>query len=234
MGAMRRKDGSSDTTEIYSLARDIVLQRRAAEMPSPFVKNHAYLAAWTKSVHYITTRILSCIVHRLNLPSSVFDELHDLAKPSGTILRVNHNVPATSTPTQASLPAHTDSGTMTILFSRLGGLQLLPAGASSDDANAWRWVKPEPHCAMVIIGEALAQWTARALNPVLHRVLHAPGGQAMYDRYSFGYFLKPAYDAPMYYLQKQDQHMESDSVESLARYDTWYEQRFSASKREYK
>lgn len=95
-----------------------------------------------------------------------------------------------------SLLGHTDGGSVTILFNVIGGLQLLPAGLSPTDGN-WQYVKPEPGCAVVNLGDAMTQWTGGVLRSGLHRVQPALGQQSVCPRYSVGYFLKPADNASM-------------------------------------
>ena len=113
-----------------------------------------------------------------------------------------------------------------MLFAMLGGLQILPTGMEDEPAN-WRWVRPEPGCAIINIGDPLVQWTGGVLRSAFHRVLYAPGAQAPYERYSFGYFLKPADEAPMRRirdgsvipkLSKQEEVEES----KMECYDHWH------------
>lgn len=92
---------------------------------------------------------------------------------------------------------HTDNGTITVLFNIIGGLQVLPPGANKEIDSDWRYVKPQPNCAVVNLGDSLVQFTGGALRSNMHRVMDAPGEQSKVDRYSFCYVLKPSINASM-------------------------------------
>lgn len=85
---------------------------------------------------------------------------------------------------------HTDIGTVTILFNILGGLQILPPGAEALEEN-WRFVRPEPGCAIINLGDAMVEWSGGVLRSNLHRVFFAPGEQATHERYSLAYAIRP-------------------------------------------
>ena len=118
---------------------------------------------------------------------------------------------------------HTDNGSLTILFNILGGLQILPTGQDNSPSN-WRWVRPEAGCAIVNIGDSLVQWTGGVLRSGFHRVLYAPGDQAPCERYSFGYFLKPAQGASMRRIQEGDviPTLEEGDDEEMPHYIDWH------------
>lgn len=113
-----------------------------------------------------------------------------------TTVRLIHMPPQPATDQQASLLGHTDNGTVTVLFNVIGGLQILPLGFPNEERN-WRWVRPEPGCAIVNLGDALVQWSGGVLPSVMHRVMNPPGLQAECERYSFAYVLKPDNEASM-------------------------------------
>jgi isopenicillin N synthase-like dioxygenase len=85
---------------------------------------------------------------------------------------------------------HTDLGTVTILFNVVGGLQILPPGLEAKEEN-WRYVKPEPGCAVINLGDAMVEWSGGILRSNLHRVYFAPGAQAECERYSLAYAIRP-------------------------------------------
>jgi isopenicillin N synthase-like dioxygenase len=82
---------------------------------------------------------------------------------------------------------HTDLGSLTVLFTSQPGLQVLKRGAASD---AWEFVPPRPHCAIVNVGDVLSMLTGGQLQSSLHRVGPLPG-HAMDTRYSFAYLQRP-------------------------------------------
>ena len=186
--------------EICGIAKDAVFDPSNTDIPSVFANQRPALATLTEGLHRLALTILHNLAKHLEVPVSTLEALHDPSHPSSTVLRFLHNLPqpdGAAEERQMSLMGHTDNGSLTILFTQLGGLQILPTGASEDDHAAWRWVRPEPGCAIVNIGDSLVQWTGGILRSAFHRVLHPPGEQAALDRYSFGYFLKPANHASM-------------------------------------
>jgi isopenicillin N synthase-like dioxygenase len=95
---------------------------------------------------------------------------------------------------RTSLLAHTDFGSLTLLWNILGGLQILPpiAGDSDPDSvsGTWQFVLPETGYAVVNIGDALVSFTNGVLRSNVHRVTAPPSKQAEFERYSAGYFMR--------------------------------------------
>lgn len=120
------------------------------------------------------------------------------AKPSGTVVRV---IKAFASPDpedlRTSMIHHTDFGSITLLANVLGGLQILAPGRTPKDKNAWLWVRPQPGCLIVSLGDAMAQWSGGLLRSNVHRVNHAPGEQRFSDRYSLALLVRPERDASM-------------------------------------
>lgn len=87
---------------------------------------------------------------------------------------------------QQALGEHTDFGSVTILFNRLGGLQVLPP-----TTEQWAYVKPlKGHC-VVNLGDAMVKFSAGILRSNIHRVVNPPGQQGNETRYSLVYFNRP-------------------------------------------
>lgn len=82
-------------------------------------------------------------------------------------------------------------GSITILFSNTPGLQLCPRGSES-----WLYVEPQQNKAVVNLGDAINIWSNGIFQSALHRVASLPN-QAMTERYSFGYLMRPSDKAPM-------------------------------------
>ena len=230
MGVMAFEDGKRDLTEICAVSRDSILDPSHATIPTVFSDQRSFLTSMIHRLHPLTTLILSHLASHLDIPYENLAKFHEPSEPSATVLRFLHNPPQNpltgSGGRQASLLGHTDSGSITILFAMLGGLQILPTGMDDKPAN-WRWVRPEPGCAIVNIGDPLVQWTGDILRSAFHRVLYAPGAQAPYERYSFGYFLKPADEAPMRRISSGGvipKLSEEDEIEEqkMECYDHWH------------
>jgi isopenicillin N synthase-like dioxygenase len=91
------------------------------------------------------------------------------------------------------LGKHTDFGSLTILFNRLGGLQILPPPSLTlaGKEPQWTYVKPlRGHC-IINLGDAMTKFTGGVLRSNIHRVVSPPGEQAKETRYSVVYFARP-------------------------------------------
>lgn len=86
-----------------------------------------------------------------------------------------------------ALGAHTDFGSLTLLFGRVGGLQVLvPEGMRGEgegeengrgEGERWVYVRPLEGHAIVNVGDALSFFTGGLLRSCVHRVVAAPGAQ---------------------------------------------------------
>lgn len=196
MGMIKSKDGEPDLVELCNVTKDDLMGGTDA-IPAAFRADTPLLASTAQRLHDVTLTILTHLAQHLDLPADAFNDYHDPSRPSVSVLRFLHYAPQPAGGAQrTSLMGHTDNGVLTVLFTAMGGLQVLPWGRA-DEPGAWAWVRPEPGCAIVNVGDCLVQWTGGVLHSAFHRVLHAPGAQAAHTRLSLGYFLKPAQDAPM-------------------------------------
>ena len=93
---------------------------------------------------------------------------------------------------------------MTILFNRLGGLQVLlpPSPGTENDRGGgeemgkgekgeWVYIRPLPGHCIINLGDALVKFTNGLLRSNIHRVVSPPGEQARETRYSVVYFCRP-------------------------------------------
>ncbi|KAH8621912.1 hypothetical protein IG631_23534 [Alternaria alternata] len=83
---------------------------------------------------------------------------------------------------------HTDIGSLTLLFSKQWGLQLV-----SPETEEWEWVAPRPGHAIINVGDSLRFLTDKRLASCMHRVVPTPK-TATQNRYSIAYFLRPEND----------------------------------------
>lgn len=107
---------------------------------------------------------------------------------------------------QLTLGEHTDFGSVTMLFNRLGGLQVLPPGKGAE----WCYVRPLPGHAIINLGDAMAVFTNGLLRSNIHRVISPPGDQADHTRYSLVYFSRPENEVLMKRLEGSDKIPELD------------------------
>lgn len=144
--------------------------------------------------------LLSHLDKQLALAPGTLAALSPLDKPSETSLRflLSKPEPASDNPSpkRVSLPGHTDIGTITMLFHTTGGLQILPANQENEEAN-WRYIRPEPGCALINIGDTLVEWTGGVLRSALHRVVAPPGKQANVTRQSLAYLVRAGHGTTM-------------------------------------
>lgn len=156
------------------------------------------VTSFLKHGQRIMATISSTLAAQLSLPEDTFTSLQAPTEPSGTVIRL---IKAFASPQEQDLRTsmihHTDFGTMTLLANVLGGLQILTPGKSATDEGAWRWVRPEPGCLIVNLGDAMVQWTGGILRSNVHRIKYPPGQQRYFDRYSLAILARPQRDASM-------------------------------------
>lgn len=100
---------------------------------------------------------------------------------------------------RVALGEHTDFGSVTVLFNRLGGLQVLLPSTGDDNGGEgggggkgeWLYIRPLPHHCIINLGDALVKFTNGLLRSNIHRVISPPGEQAGETRYSVVYFCRP-------------------------------------------
>ena len=107
-----------------------------------------------------------------------------------------------------SIGAHTDFGSVTLLFNKLGGLQVYPPPeVTRDDGspyNEWLYVKPLPGHCIVNLGDAMVKFTGGILKSATHRVVNPPGEeQGSLTRTSLVYFSRPEDDVLLKILKGQ-------------------------------
>ena len=136
----------------------------------------------------VTTTIHSALSDELGLGTDHrLESFHRAEHSSPCILRLlkSHAQPASER--SAVQVAHTNLGSLTVLFTSQPGLQVLPKATSSDD---WKCANARKGCAIVNIGDALSMMTDRVLRSSLHRVGPLPH-MAMDTRYSFACLQRP-------------------------------------------
>lgn len=161
--------------------------------PAPNVLKRSRLTfqSMMRKSHSIATLILDLINTSLGLPESTLTNLHRIDAPSGDLVRLIKAPPQPAGDRRIALPEHTDYGSVTLVFNRLGGLQVFsPPGTDAQ----WLYVKPLPGHAIVNIGDAMVKFINGLLRSNLHRIVSPPGEQANFTRYSLLYFCRPDND----------------------------------------
>lgn len=138
------------------------------------------------------------------------ENAHRITESSGDQVRFTRSPPLAKQAqldAQIATPAHTDFGSITLLFNWLGGLQIFqpenPDGnkfwskSRFEDKGTWNYVKPMPGYAICNLGDAMTRFTNGVMNSGQHRVLPAPGPQGDFVRYSIVYFVRPEDEVPL-------------------------------------
>lgn len=200
MGKVDAK-GSPDRCEFLSVSKDDILsESEALPYPEIIARNRLLLKDFSISVHSLAMHLLGHLDLHLDLKPGTLASLHRLHKPAGDILRFIKYPPQPPDDRRTSLVAHTDFGSLTVLFSHLGGLQILPPGPDAQ----WGYVRPERGHAIINVGDALVKFTNGLLRSNIHRATYPPGAQAELVRYTVGYFIRPEDDVVLKKLDGGD------------------------------
>jgi isopenicillin N synthase-like dioxygenase len=143
-------------------------------LPSLLQRHVDKLQAFQHACFALCQRLLEAIALSLDLDSAFFTSQHHEGVDSASILRLLHYVAippgARVDPNRAG--AHSDYGSLTLLFQRAQGgegLQILPSTESLDDGQ-WQDVGVVENAMLVNIGDALELWTGAKYKSTLHRV----------------------------------------------------------------
>jgi isopenicillin N synthase-like dioxygenase len=153
-----------------------------------------------RHAHALVSLILTHLNTPLRLPAGTLTRLHRQTAVSGDQVRLIKAPAQPASDRRTALGKHTDFGSLTILFNRLGGLQILPPGAEP----AWTYVKPLPGHCIVNLGDAMVRFTNGLLRSNIHRVVSPPGEQAGETRYSVVYFARPEDEVVLRRLEGSD------------------------------
>lgn len=85
--------------------------------------------------------------------------------------------------------AHTDAGSLSIVFTEVGGLQVL-----KPNEDQWYYIAPKPGHAVVNVGDALRFISGGVLESSLHRIIPHKD-EVTRHKYSIVYLLRPEMDA---------------------------------------
>lgn len=242
-GQLKTDDGKMDCMELYSINQDDLLGNRPIRKNADTIEaKRADVRQFIKSSHSIigmlphiqqgARRILiladvifSRLDKQLGLRPGTLSELSPLNEISETSVRLLRSQSQLSPRYDSiSLGGHTDIGSITLLFNVVGGLQILPADRENKLEN-WLYVRPEPGNVLVNIGDTLVEWTGGLLRSSLHRVITAPGEQALVARQSVAYLVRPQNNASMQRLKSDIippvQQGEEDEIRSVVEWAAW-------------
>ncbi|KAI9658397.1 MAG: hypothetical protein M1821_002530 [Bathelium mastoideum] len=197
-GKLKTDDGKLDAIEMYNISQDDMLSNgNPRQNPEPLELQRTECREFFHHAHAAIRLIFSHLDKQLGLAEGTLASLTPLDKPSERSLRLLLAHPQNNADERRiSLGGHTDIGVITLLFNVAGGLQILPAGSENVHSN-WRYIRPQPGCAVVNLGDTIVEWTGGLLRSSLHRVVTAPGKQAEAPRQSVAYLVRPARNGSM-------------------------------------
>ncbi|KAL4887605.1 hypothetical protein BJY04DRAFT_204447 [Aspergillus karnatakaensis] len=214
------RQGNLDRNEFYNVSKDDIMGV-SKPLPAPDILNNSRdtLKSFMGRSHSIVTLILNLLNTNLGLPESTLANVHRLHAVSGDQVRFIKAPPQPQDDRRTALGEHTDFGSVTILFNRLGGLQVLPPGAD----ETWLHVRPIPGHAIINLGDAMVKFTNGLLRSNIHRVVAPPGEQANSTRYSLVYFARPEDDVRLRRLEGSSRipEMEAGIVEEDINSKDW-------------
>jgi isopenicillin N synthase-like dioxygenase len=157
-------------------------------VPQAIEDNIPLVTAFMEDVHGYTDCILSILSREINLGKDLKD-CHRKDRPSSANMAMLKYLAWGSDDEKTGNMAHTDMGTLTVVFSKTPGLQALLPG--SDD---WSFIPPREGHAVVNVGDSLRFLSGGVLTSSLHRVV-PPADSVAKDKFSVIYFLRPEFDA---------------------------------------
>ena len=123
------------------------------------------IEAFKHKCHELVLKLLTCFALSMGLPDpNFFAKAHREEAGNGNSLRLLLYPARSLRPEGTRMQPHTDSGSVTLLFQKQPGLEIVnPAG---------EWVKAPcvENAILVNIGDSLAFWSGKKLKATLHRV----------------------------------------------------------------
>ena len=157
--------------------------------PERFPKFREAISVFHEAGLSVLRQLMHGVAESLGLAEEYFDAAHE---PHSGAVMLLHYPPITQPllPGQLRSGAHTDFGTMTLLFHHgsAEGLEIQrPDGT-------WLHAPSIPGAAIVNVGDLLTRWTNGQLRSVLHRVVAPEGEAAQRSRYSTTLFYEPRHE----------------------------------------
>ncbi|GCB21968.1 UPF0676 protein C1494.01 [Aspergillus awamori] len=204
---------TGDFKEAFNFGEFTNNNKAQQPLPASLIPHETEIAQFASLCNKTCTRILTLLALGLGIPPTFFTTRHDpTTGPTGSILRYlfypSITSPLTSTyshKTDVRAGAHSDYGSITLLFQRPGqpGLEIL-----TPDGAGWAPVPVIPRSSstslegseypfppiLVNIGDLLSYWTDGLLKSTVHRVVFPVSEQQRpnaQDRYSIVYFCHP-------------------------------------------
>ncbi|KAH8635731.1 hypothetical protein IG631_11132 [Alternaria alternata] len=163
-----------------------------ASFPGPEVIAHQLdpLKKAIATFRGISVLLLERISAALDLdPSKAFQGYHREGAVCPTALGLLKYTIAEEEPEKIGQIAHTDAGSLSIVFTEVAGLQVL-----KPEEDDWFYIAPKPGHAVVNVGDALRFISGGNLQSSLHRIIPHKD-ERFRHKYSIVYLLRPEMDA---------------------------------------
>ncbi|MCJ1266370.1 hypothetical protein MMC22_006254 [Lobaria immixta] len=183
IGNLTGADGDQvDALENIKISREEII-KTDSNLPVVVKENLDLFQRFVSVSHVIVTTVLENLSNALSLqPGARFEDLHREQEPSKTLLGLLRYPKQDADAKGLGLHKHTDTGSLTLLFSEQWGLQVLLAGG-------WHYVEPRPGHAIVNVGDMLRFLSGQRFHSCVHRVQPVTRRQ-MEHRYSIIFFLR--------------------------------------------
>lgn len=159
--------------------------------PPCIQRDQAIIQRCVTHMNNLSIQILNLLSTALLLPAhQALGLSHRPDKPSTSALSLLRYVPDSPEADKAGHMAHTDIGTLAVVFTEVPGLQVQLPGQKK-----WRSIPPRSGHAIINVGDCLTFLTHNQLPSILHRVIPVPEASGI--KYSLGYFLRPEFEAKL-------------------------------------
>lgn len=159
-------------------------------LPGPLNEQRNLLERLMHDLHEIGTSVLHALSLVLRMPvEQSLETSHRPHHSSTSALGVLRYPQLWAGSPQLGQGAHTDVGSLTLLFCSEPGLQIL-----DPDTEKWAYIQPKQGHAIINVGDSLRFLSNQRLRSCLHRVVPLVDGKIA-DRLSCAYFLRPELDA---------------------------------------
>lgn len=138
----------------------------------------------------ISTLLLTRLSSALGLKDNLaYQQYHRKGAVCPTALGLLKYTIADMEPDKVGQIAHTDAGSLSIVFTEVAGLQVL-----KPNEEQWYYIAPKPGHAVVNVGDALRFISGGVLESSLHRIIPHKDEKERH-KYSIVYLLRPEMDA---------------------------------------
>jgi len=169
------------------------LDSKFPHWPPPIEANLPLLEAFELTCQKMARNLLRALSDAISpKPNIPFEDLHREQEPSTTSLAMLKYLPyAALSPNQVGHMAHTDVGSLTLLFTSSPGLQILRS-----PSHSWVSVTPRPGRIVVNVGDTLSFMSGQRLKSCVHRVIPCVGPSGTSEtRHALAYFQRPELSA---------------------------------------